>query len=342
MKVVKEVAKEKAPERGAAAQSGKNSNASPVNRQSMGGKSHATPSLRAFARELGVDLAGLEGSGPKGRILREDVTSVVKKVMSGDSGSTSSYGGSGGVFSLPPIPSADFSVFGDVETEKLSRIKKISGPHLHRNWIGIPHVTQFEEADITDMEAFRKNLNQENVKSGIKLSPLVLVIKATVHALKKFPNFNSSLSPDGASLIIKKYFHIGIAVDTPEGLIVPVIKNADTKGIYEIAEELNDLSLRARDGKLKGDEMKGGSFSISSLGGIGGTYFTPIVNSPEVAILGLSRNFMKPVWNGESFEPRLILPFSVSYDHRAVDGADGARFAVYLASLLGDMRRILL
>ncbi len=306
----------------------------------MGAKHHATPSLRGFARELGVDLGRVIGSGPKGRITREDVSSLVKAVMSGSS--TGQASGSG-VFSLPPIPTADFSVFGEIEIENLSRIKKISGPHLHRNWIGVPHVTQFEDADITDLEEFRKDLNTANAKSGdVKISPLIFIIKAAVQALKEYPDFNSSLGSDGATIIRKKYFNIGIAVDTPGGLMVPVIKDADKKGVLELAENLGDLSLRAREGKLKADDLKGGTFSISSLGGIGGTYFTPIVNAPEVAILGLSKSAMKPVWNGTEFKPRLVLPFSVSYDHRVVDGASGARFAAYLSKLLGDMRRALL
>lgn len=312
----------------------------PVNAQKMGSKSHATPSVRSFARELGVNLAEINGSGPKGRVTREDVSSLIKKVMSGGAAVAS---GADGAFSLPPIPTADFAAFGEIEVEDLSRIKKISGPHLHRNWVGIPHVTQFEDADITDLEAFRKELNAANAKSGdVKISPLIFIIKAVLQALKEFPDFNSSLGPDGTTIIRKKYINIGVAVDTPGGLMVPVIKDADKKGVLELAQTLGDLSLRAREGKLKGDELKGGTFSISSLGGIGGTYFTPIVNAPEVAILGLSRSAMKPVWNGKEFEPRLVLPFSLSYDHRVVDGASGARFAAYLSQLLADMRRALL
>ena len=248
-----------------------------------------------------------------------------------------------GVFALPPIPSADYAAFGAVEDVKLSRIKKISGPHLHRNWIGVPHVTQFEDADITELEAFRRSLNEDAVKTGLtKVSPLIFIIKAAVNALKAFPDFNSSLNPEGASVTRKSYYNLGIAVDTPEGLVVPVIKNADSKGIRELADELGDLSTRARAGKLKADEMKGGTFSISSLGGIGGTYFTPIVNAPEVAILGLSKSAMQPVWNGAEFLPRLILPFSVSYDHRVIDGAQGARFAAHLSRVIGDIRLALL
>lgn len=312
----------------------------PINAQPMGGRYHATPSIRSFARELGVELSRVTGSGPKGRITREDVSGLVKSVMTG-SGSALPPDSRG--FTLPPIPTDDFALYGEIETDSLSRIKRISGPHLHRNWLGVPHVTQFEDADITDLEAFRKQINAENAKSGgPKISPLIFVIQAAVQALRAFPDFNSSLAPDGSSLIRKKYYHIGIAVDTPGGLVVPVIRNADTKGVLALSEELSDLSSRAREGKLKTDEMKGATFSISSLGGIGGTYFTPIVNAPEVAILGLSKSAMKSVWNGEEFKPRLVLPFSVSYDHRVIDGAQGARFAAHLSGLLSDMRRALL
>jgi len=311
----------------------------PENETAAEGTYHATPSVRSLARELGVDLGNVKATGPKRRITREDVSSLVKNIMSGSS--TSSV--PAGPFTLPPIPTADFEAFGEIETEDLSRIKRISGPHLHRNWLGVPHVTQFDDADITDLETFRKELNAENARrNGPKISPLIFIIKAVVQALKTHPDFNSSLAADGTSLIRKKYYHIGIAVDTPGGLVVPVIKDADKKGVLELAEVLADLSSRAREGKLKSDEMKGGTFSISSLGGIGGTYFTPIVNAPEVAILGLSRSSMKPVWNGSDFEPRLVLPFSLSYDHRVIDGASGARFTSYLSKLLGDMRRALL
>ncbi|RKX87546.1 MAG: branched-chain alpha-keto acid dehydrogenase subunit E2 [Spirochaetes bacterium] len=311
----------------------------PENETASEGKYHATPSVRSLARELGVDLGNVKATGPKGRITREDVSSLVKNIMSGSStGSVPA-----GPFTLPPIPTADFEAFGDIETEDLSRIKRISGPHLHRNWLGVPHVTQFDEADITDLEAFRKEMNAENAReNGPKISPLIFIIKAVVQALKTYPDFNSSLAVDGTSLIRKKYYNIGIAVDTPGGLVVPVIKDADNKGVLELAEVLADLSFRAREGKLKSNEMKGGTFSISSLGGIGGTYFTPIVNAPEVAILGLSRAAMKPVWDGSEFKPRLVLPFSLSYDHRVIDGASGARFTSYLSKLLGDMRRALL
>ncbi len=311
----------------------------PENETASEGKYHATPSVRSLARELGVDLGNVKATGPKGRITREDVSSLVKNIMSGSStGSVPA-----GPFTLPPIPTADFEAFGDIETEDLSRIKRISGPHLHRNWLGVPHVTQFDDADITDLEAFRKEMNAENAReNGPKISPLIFIIKAVVQALKTYPDFNSSLAVDGTSLIRKKYYNIGIAVDTPGGLVVPVIKDADKKGVLELAEVLADLSFRAREGKLKTNEMKGGTFSISSLGGIGGTYFTPIVNAPEVAILGLSRAAMKPVWDGSEFKPGLVLPFSLSYDHRVIDGASGARFTSYLSKLLGDMRRALL
>ena len=317
---------------------------SPINTQPPGAQYHATPSVRALARELGVELARVTASGPKGRITREDVSGLVKSVMSGGTaGRTGGGSAAAGAFGLPPIPSADYASFGAVEEVKLSRIKKISGPHLHRNWVGVPHVTQFEDADITELEAFRRSLNEDAVKTGsTKISPLIFIIKAVVNTLKAFPDFNSSLNPDGASVTRKSYYNLGIAVDTPDGLVVPVIKNADSKGIRDLADELRDLSTRAREGKLKADEMKGGTFSISSLGGIGGTYFTPIVNAPEVAILGLSKSAMQPVWNGSEFLPRLILPFSVSYDHRVIDGAQGARFAARLASVIGDIRLALL
>jgi len=307
---------------------------SPTRQQQLRSPYHATPSLRAFARELGVDLASVSGSGPKGRITREDVTNLVKKTMSGS-------GASG--FALPPIPSADFAAFGEIESVPLSRIQKISGPHLHRNWIGVPHVTQFEEADITDLEEFRKKLNAVNEQSGRRrISPLIFIIKALTHTLKEFPDFNGSLSSDGVTLIRKKYINIGIAVDTPGGLLVPVIPNADGRGVQELADMLRDLSSRAREGKLTSNELKGATFTISNLGGIGGTYFTPIINAPELAILGLSKSAMKPLWNGSNFEPRLILPFSLSYDHRVIDGAQGARFTAALSKTIGDMRRVLL
>jgi len=305
--------------------------------QGMGAKYHATPSVRSLARELGVPLAQVSGTGPKGRITREDLSSLVKRIMSGASVSAEAAGN----FTLPPIPSANYSEFGEIEVEELSRIKKISGPHLHRNWVGIPHVTQFESADITELESFRKEINTELARSK-GISPLIFIIKAAAQALKAFPDFNSSLSPDGRRIIRKKYISIGVAVDTPGGLLVPVIRNSDTLSILELADKLADLSQRARDGKLGVDEMSGGTFTISNLGGIGGTGFTPIINAPEVAILGISRSEMKPTWNGSSFEARRILPFSLSYDHRVIDGAAAARFTSHLSSLMGDMRRVLL
>ncbi|NBB93127.1 MAG: branched-chain alpha-keto acid dehydrogenase subunit E2 [Gammaproteobacteria bacterium] len=299
---------------------------------------HASPAMRKLARELGVDLTGVSGSGRKGRITEEDLKGHVKQAM--ESGGGSAAGGTG--LNIAEPPRVDFSKFGEVEEEKLSRIKQISGPNLHRNWVSIPHVTQFDEADITEMEAFRKANKRAAEEAGTKMTPLVFLIKAVVAALNAFPHFNASLSNDGKSLIRKKYFHIGVAVDTPNGLVVPVIRDADRKGLIELAQELTDLSTRARDGKLKGDEMKGGCFSISSLGGIGGTAFTPIINAPELAILGVSRSETKPVWDGEQFQPRLMLPLSLSYDHRVIDGADAARFTRYLAEQLEDLRRLLL
>ena len=317
--------------------------AAPVVATADGQRPHASPSVRKFGRELGVDLARVQGTGPKGRILLEDVQGFVKGVMAGSTVATAAASaGSGMGMSLLPWPSLDFSKFGETSLEPLSRIKKISGPNLHRNWVMIPHVTQFEEADITELEEFRKTSNDSLGKSGVKLTMLAFVIKASVSALKKFPAFNSSLDANGENLILKQYYNIGFAADTPNGLVVPVIKNADKKGIVEIAKEMGELSAQAREGKLKPADMQGASFTISSLGGIGGTAFTPIINAPEVAILGLSKSTMKPVWNGKEFIPRLMMPLSLSYDHRVVDGAMGARFAVYLAESLADMRKTLL
>ena len=307
--------------------------------------SHASPSIRKFARELGVDLQRVNGSGPKGRILQSDVQDFIKGVMAGGASSKSSAAsgkGSGVGLDLLPWPSLDFSKFGATELLPLTRIKKISGPNLHRNWVMIPHVTQYEDADITELEAFRKSSNDALVKSGVKLTMLAFVIKASVSALKKYPAFNSSLDATGENLILKKFYNIGFAADTPNGLVVPVIKNADQKTLSQIATEMGELSAQARDGKLKPADMQGATFTISSLGGIGGTAFTPIINAPEVAILGLARSDMKPVWDGKAFQPRLILPLSLSYDHRVIDGASGARFAVYLAEVLGDLRKTLL
>jgi pyruvate dehydrogenase E2 component (dihydrolipoamide acetyltransferase) len=302
---------------------------------------YASPAVRAFARELGVDVAQVKGSGRGGRIQREDVSAYVKQVMT--AGAPAATGGAvaaGGGLNLLPWPKVDFSKFGEVDEKPLSRIQKISGANLARNWAMIPHVTQYEDADITELEAFRKKLGEEN--KDLKITPLVFQIKAVVAALKKFPTFNASLDASGEKLTLKKYFHIGIAVDTPDGLVVPVIRDADKKGLLELAAELGEISKKARDKKLTANDMSGGCFSISSLGGIGGTAFTPIINAPEVAILGVSKAQMKPVWNGKEFAPRLMLPLSLSYDHRVIDGALAARFAVYLANQLGDIRRLLL
>ena len=307
-----------------------------------GQKSHASPSVRKFARELGVDLTRVRVSGAKGRILLEDVQGFVKGVMAAGPAASASAAGTGMGMSLLPWPSLDFSKFGETSIEAMSRIKKISGPNLHRNWVMIPHVTQFEEADITELEEFRKSANDSLAKSGVKLTMLAFVIKASVTALKKFPSFNASLDAAGENLILKHYYNIGFAADTPNGLVVPVVKNADKKGVAEIAREMGELSAQAREGKLKPADMQGASFTISSLGGIGGTAFTPIINAPEVAILGLSKSAIKPVWDGKAFVPRLMMPLSLSYDHRVVDGATGARFAVYLAEVLADMRKTLL
>ena len=296
---------------------------------------HASPAVRLFARELGVDLGQVSGSARGGRISKEDVQAFVKSVMAGGGART---GGGGGGLDLIPWPKVDFSKFGAVERKPLSRIQKLSGANLARNWAMIPHVTQFEDADITEMEAFRKRLGEEN--KDTKVTPLVFLIKAAVAALKKFPAFNASL--DGDELVLKQYFHIGIAVDTPDGLVVPVIRDADRKGLLDLARELGEISAKARDKKLSSADMQGGCFSISSLGGIGGTAFTPIINAPEVAILGVSRSAMKPVWNGKEFAPRLMLPLSLSYDHRVIDGAAAARFTSYLSQVLGDLRRLLL
>ncbi len=303
---------------------------------------YASPAVRAFARELGVDVAQVKGSGRGGRIQREDVSAYVKRVMTSGV-APSAQGGAvaaGGGLNLLPWPKVDFAKFGEIEEKPLGRIPKISAANLARNWAMIPHVTQFEDADITELEAFRKKLGEEN--KDLKVTPLVFQIKAVVAALKKFPTFNASLDASGENLTLKKYFHIGIAVDTPDGLVVPVIRDADKKGLLDLAAELGEISKKARDKKLTAADMQGGCFSISSLGGIGGTAFTPIVNAPEVAILGVSKAQMKPVWNGKDFAPRLMLPLSLSYDHRVIDGALAARFAVYLAQQLGDIRRLLL
>lgn len=304
---------------------------------STAGHVHASPAIRAFARELGVDLTKVKGTALKGRITKEDVQGFVKTELAKPKGAAS-----GGAFAFPEMPHVDFTKFGEIETRALSRIKKLSGNNLARNWVMIPHVTQQDEADITEVEAFRVKTNEENAKSGIKVTMLAFLIKASVAALKKFPEFNASLEPGGENLILKKYYNIGFAADTPNGLVVPVIKAADRKSVLEIAKEMTELSLKAREGKLSPAEMSGGCFSISSLGGIGGTFFTPIINAPEVAILGVSKAAMKPIWNGKEFEPRLILPLSLSYDHRVVDGAAGARFSTYLAGLMSDIRKLVL
>lgn len=303
---------------------------------------HASPSVRKFARELGADLSKVQGSGPKGRITQDDVRGYVKKVLAGQgAGAPAAAGGAdGAALGLLPWPKVDFTKFGPVEAKPLSRIKKISGANLHRNWVMIPHVTNNDEADITDLEALRVTLNKENEKSGVKVTMLAFLIKAVVAALKKFPEFNASL--DGDNLVLKQYYHIGFAADTPNGLVVPVIRDADKKGVAELAQLTSELAKKARDGKLSPSEMQGGCFSISSLGGIGGTHFTPIINAPEVAIMGVSRSYHKPVWNGKEFQPRLTLPLSLSYDHRVIDGASAARFNAYVGALLADFRRIVL
>jgi pyruvate dehydrogenase E2 component (dihydrolipoamide acetyltransferase) len=302
---------------------------------------YASPAVRLFARELGVDLAQVAGSERGGRITREDVQKFVKGALQGGVAAAAPAGGG---LNLLPWPKVDFAKFGPVETRDLTRIQKLSGANLARNWAMIPHVTQHDDADITELEALRVALNAEQAKQkdGAKVTMLAFLIKASVAALQKFPTFNASLDPSGGTLTLKKYFHIGFAADTPNGLVVPVIRDCDRKGVLEIARETSELAAKAREGKLSPAEMQGGCFSISSLGGIGGTSFTPIVNAPEVAILGVSKSAMKPVWDGQAFQPRLVLPLSLSYDHRVIDGAAAARFAAFLAQLLGDMRRALL
>ena len=315
--------------------------AMPTPADRLSGKAaHASPSVRRFARELGVDVAKVAGSGPKGRILQADVQAYVKGVLSAPPAAAPAASSSGGGLDLLPWPKIDFSKFGAIEVQPLSRIKKISGANLSRNWAMIPAVTYHEDADITDLEAFRVQINKENEKSGNKLTMLAFLIKACVKAMQKYPEFNSSL--DGDNLVMKKYYNIAFAADTPNGLVVPVIKNADSKGVFEIARESGDLARLARDGKLKPADMQGACFTISSLGGIGGTYFAPIVNAPEVAILGVNKSAMKPVWDGKQFVPRLTLPLSLTADHRVIDGALATRFNVYLAQLLADMRRSML
>ena len=314
----------------------------PVNAPSLGAKYHASPSVRAYARQLGVDLQYAVGTGPKGRIQTTDVEAYVKAVMQGEKPAPQAPAlattGSG----IPPVPVIDFTQFGEIERVELSRIKKLSGKHLTACWLNIPHVTQFDEADITELEAFRASLKARADKAGVKMTPLPFVMKAVVQALKEFPHFNASMDADGNTIVVKTYFNLGVAVDTPNGLVVPVVRDVDKKGLFDLARELAEISQRARDGKLSPTDMSGGTFSISSLGGIGGTQFTPIVNAPEVAILGLSKAKMAPVWNGASFEPRLMMPFSVSYDHRVIDGAQGVRFTTRLSQLLRDLREILI
>jgi len=303
-----------------------------------GGKpAHASPAVRRFARELGADLSRIKGSGPRGRILKEDVQEWIKAELAKPTGEAIGLG-------FPAAPVVDFAKFGEIETQPLSRIKKLSGANLHRNWVSAPHVTQFDEADITDLEDFRKSMLDEAAKRGVKLTLLAFLMKAVVNALRNYPSFNASLAPDGENLVLKKYFHVGFACDTPDGLVVPVIRDVNKKDVMDIARELAEFSELARERKLKVDAMQGGCFTISSLGGIGGTAFTPIINCPEVAILGLSRADWKPVWNkaGKTFEPRLMLPLSLSYDHRVIDGADGARFTSHLRLMLSDVRRLLL
>ena len=302
---------------------------------------YASPAVRLLARELGVDLTQVGGSARGGRIVKEDVQQFVKGVMTGGMPGAATAAGGGGL-NLLPWPKVDFSKFGETETVPLSKIKKISGANLARNWAMIPHVTQHDDADITELEALRVALNKENEKAGIKLTMLAFLMKASVAALRKFPDFNASLDASGENLTLKKYFHVGFAADTPNGLVVPVVRDCDQKGVIQIARESGELAKKARDGKLGPVDMSGGCFSISSLGGIGGKAFTPIVNAPEVAILGVSKSSIQPVWNGEKFKPRLLLPLSLSYDHRVIDGAAAARFTAYLAQLLGDMRRMLL
>jgi pyruvate dehydrogenase E2 component (dihydrolipoamide acetyltransferase) len=305
------------------------------------GLGHASPAIRRFARELGVDIAQVNGAGEKGRVTRDDVQNFVKAALAQPRDVTGSTAGGNGLQVLD-MPVIDFAKFGAIESKPLSRIQKISGANLHRNWVTIPHVTQFDEADITEMEAFRKQLGAEYAKQNIKITPLAFMLKAAATALLKFPKFNSSLDASGENLIYKQYVHIGVAVDTPDGLVVPVLRDVDKKGIVQLAQELGEISAKAREKKITAADMQGGCFTISSLGGIGGTAFTPIINAPEVAILGVSRSSMKPVYQDGEFVPRLMLPLSVSYDHRVIDGAAAARFTAYLAQVLSDLRRLAL
>jgi pyruvate dehydrogenase E2 component (dihydrolipoamide acetyltransferase) len=300
-------------------------------------RAHASPSVRRFARELGVDLARVKGSGPKERVLKDDIQNYVKSELARPRGAEGGMG-----FGLPPLPKVDFAKFGPVTTQPLSRIRKLSGANLHRNWVAIPHVTQNDEADITELEEFRKVQVEEAKKQGIRFTILCFLLKAVVVALRQHPEFNASLSHDGESLVLKQYFHVGVAVDTPNGLVVPVIRDVDKKGLMELAKELGEVSARMRAGKIAPADLQGGCFSISSLGGLGGGHFTPIINAPEVAILGVGKSTTRPVWSGKAFEPRMLLPISVSYDHRVIDGAQGARFIAFLSSVLSDIRRLVL
>ncbi|MDO8810416.1 MAG: dihydrolipoyllysine-residue acetyltransferase [Gallionella sp.] len=300
-------------------------------------KAHASPAIRRFARELGVEVAQVRGSGEKGRVTKEDVQNFVKAALAQPRGTAGGIG-----LRIAEMPVVDFAQFGAIETKPLSRIQKISGANLHRNWVSIPHVTQFEEADITEMDAFRKQMNEESAAQGIKITPLAFLLRAVMESLQQFPDFNASLDAGGENLILKKYFHIGVAVDTPDGLMVPVLRDVDKKGIVQLAKELGEISTRAREKKLAAVDMQGGCFTISSLGGIGGTAFTPIINAPEVAILGVSRSSLKQVYHDGAFVPRLMLPLSLSYDHRVIDGAAAVRFIVYLAQTLADIRRLAL
>jgi pyruvate dehydrogenase E2 component (dihydrolipoamide acetyltransferase) len=300
-------------------------------------RAHASPSVRRFARELGVDLARVKGAGPKERVLKEDIQNYVKGELARPSAAEGGIG-----LGLPPLPKVDFAKFGPVTTQPLARIRKLSGANLHRNWVSIPHVTQNDEADITELEEFRKVQVEEAKKQGIRFTILCFLLKAVVVALRQHPEFNASLSHDGESLVLKQYFHVGVAVDTPNGLVVPVIRNVDKKGLMELAKELGEVSARMRAGKIAPADLQGGCFSISSLGGLGGGHFTPIINAPEVAILGVGKSVTRPVWNGKAFEPRMMLPLSVSYDHRVIDGAQGARFIAFLSSVLTDIRRLVL
>ena len=319
------------------AQSGQATSAGQASVQPSGKNVYAGPAVRKIARQFGVELGLVKGTGRKGRVLKEDVQAYVKKQLASPASSGASSGAG-----IPPIPSIDFSKFGETELRPMSRIKQATAKNLHRSWLNVPHVTQFDEADITELEIFRKTQNAELVKSGQKLTPLAFMVAACVSALKQFPQFNASIEPDYKNLILKEYYYIGVAVETPDGLVVPVIKDADKKGIVELATETATLAQQARDKKLPIDSMQGATFTISSLGGIGGTQFTPIVNAPEVAILGVSKSKMTPVWNGDKFEPRMMLPLSLSYDHRAIDGAEAARFTNYLSAVLADLRRMLL